>query len=124
MYDLSSFYPLPNCDKHSKLFSKISVEFLVSYAKTLLLTCSCWLVISELWTGALWTFIINSFAPVDRCCCILHRWRLVLLPSMLNLVVLLNPDPAGAGVRSLCGLVGPGGANVRDDGRTASVRSR
>ena len=45
---------------------------------------------------------------------------LYLLSSMLTLVLLAS-DPSGAGVRSLGGLVGSGRADVRDDGRAASV---
>lgn len=42
--------------------------------------------------------------------------------AQLNkILILLHSDPAGAGVRSLGGLVGAGGPDVRNDGWTASV---
>ena len=62
---------------------------------------------------------------VDQCCTVSQRQNFSSnLSPLLNGVMLLRSDPAGAGVRSVCGLVGAGGADVWDDGRTTPIWSR
>lgn len=57
-------------------------------------------------------FLMTSCGPVLNACYIVKMEVVVMLFILFKYILLLNSDPAGAGVWSLCGLVGPGGPDV------------
>lgn len=68
---------------------------------------SCFLLMSEL--GVYRGLVLCTSGPVLQ---YLKQVEVGVTAPHVEASVLLNSDPAGAGVRSLCGLVGPGGADV------------